>query len=232
MGRWDQRGEEGASYGPFQVIMKTSFFTVRTKKFWAEEYHGVTMIVNSITILRTEYKEAKLEWRKQLGGLWNNPDKTEWWLGSRWQQWICSEGQVKKVSWWTGKYVYISPFSLIITKSQTRPSPHSQMAGNIWNLLSLSSMLPPSPSLSLYSTKQGWCSEHPPITASLAPRGSLSRAETCSEALLIKCPLPAQGLRHLPITPPWLSIALNLKTQALRGSLQIPPPFQSLPKMI
>lgn len=130
--------------------MKTSFFTVRTEKFWVEEYHGVTMIVNSITILRTEYKEAKLEWRKQLGGLWNNPDKTEWWLGSRWQQWICSEGQVKKVSWWTGKYVYISPFSLIITKSQIRPSPHSQMARNIWNLLSLSSMLPPSPSLSLF----------------------------------------------------------------------------------
>lgn len=63
----------------------------------------------------TERQERK-ELRKAARSPWNNPDKTEWWPGSRWQQRIRSEGQVKMIFRWTAKHVSISSFSLIITK--------------------------------------------------------------------------------------------------------------------
>lgn len=82
-----------------------------------------------------------------------------------------------------------------------------------------------------YKLQQDWSSEHSPITASLAPCGSLSRAQTCSKALLLVC-LCLPKTSRPPTAPPRLSNALNLKTQALQGSLQMLAPLRSLPETV
>lgn len=106
------------------------------------------------------------------------------------------------------------------------------MAGKVWNLPSLSSMLPFCLSLFILQTTAGLVFRtlsHHHITYSpwVSPQ---------STDLLRSPPpfvtTPTQDHIHPPIVPPRLSIAQSLKTQTLQGSLQMPPPLRSLPKTV
>lgn len=100
---------------------------------------------------------------------------------------------------WTWTQVYNSSFSLIITKPQPRPF-SSFLDG--WETGSCSSRPQCSHLFSFYKPQQDSCSEHSPIIASLAPRESLSRAQTCSKSLhqahLLACLHLPQDLIHPP----------------------------------
>lgn len=114
---------------------------------------------------------------------------------------------------WTWTQVYISSFSLIITKPQPRPF-SSFLDG--WETGSCSSRPQCSHLSSFYKPQQDSCSEHSPIIASLAPRESLSRAQTCSKSLhqahLLAClylPETSYTLHHSfwGLHPPFLPLS-------------------------